>query len=368
MNILIAPNAFKGSLTALEVADIIKRSLLKTKLNPDCRNLPIADGGDGTFDVLLEHYSGTKHIVSTYDLVDRKIDAPLFITEEGTAIIEMAQVAGLSLLKSTEYDPLNTHTYGLGDLIRSVLDLNCTKIILAVGGSGTLDMGFGALRALGFRFLDKNGNEVRGGGGNLNSILTIDAGNFDSRLLQVDFQIACDVDNPLLGAFGAAFVFGKQKGATEEEIILLHQNHKHFAQIIEKQFNIDISKLKHGGAAGGIAAGLYALCGAKLRSGSELIFDCLNVNEALENCDILITGEGRIDSQSSFGKAPYVLAQKAKLMGKRVIAFCGSSENLENSPFDHVIPIKKEGQSLNETLKFAEKNLESAVLFNAYLL
>jgi len=368
MNILIAPNAFKGSLTALEVADIIKSSLLKTKLNFDCRTLPIADGGDGTFDVLLEHYLGAKHIVSTYDLIDRHIDAPLFITEQGTAIIEMAHVAGLSLLKPSEYNPLNTHTYGLGDLIHSALDLNCTKIILAIGGSGTLDMGFGALRALGFRFLDKDGNELKGGGGDLKAIVEINTQNFDSRLLLVDFQIACDVDNPLLGEFGAAHVFGKQKGATNEEIIQLAENHQHFAQLIQKQYHIDISTTKHGGAAGGIAAGLHALCGAKLLSGSQLVSECLNMDEALEQCDVLITGEGRIDSQSSYGKAPYVLAQKAKLIGKRVIAFCGSSEHLVNSPFDHVIPIKKEGQSLHEAMKFAQKNLESAVLYNAHLL
>ena len=368
MNILIAPNAFKGSLSAIEVAEIIQSNLLKIKPDFNCHSLPIADGGDGTFDVLSNHYSGIIHSFSTSDLLNRKVEAPLFLTESGTAIIELTHVAGLSLLKPSEYKPLHTHTFGVGDLIRSALDLNCTKIILAIGGSGTLDMGFGALRALGFRFLDKEGNELSGGGGNLRSIVTIDSENFDSRLLHVDFQIACDVDNPLLGDFGAAHIFGKQKGASEEEISQLHQNHQHFAQLIEKQFQIDISTIKHGGAAGGIAAGLHALCGAKLRSGSQLVFDCLNMDEAVEKCDVLITGEGRIDSQSSFGKAPYVLAQKAKLMGKRVIAFCGSSENLLNSPFDQVFPIKKESQTLNEAITFAKNNLTDAVLYNSCLL
>lgn len=368
MNILIAPNAFKGSLSALEVAEIIQSNLLKIKPDFNCKCLPIADGGDGTFDVLSDHYLGITHTFSTTDLLNRKIEAPIFLTENGAAIIELTHVAGLSLLKPSEYKPLHTHTFGVGDLIRSALDLNCTKIILAIGGSGTLDMGFGALRALGFRFLDKGGNELSGGGGNLKDIVEINSQNFDSRLLHVDFQIACDVDNSLLGEFGAAYVFGKQKGASDEEIIQLHQNHEHFAQLIKKQFHIDISEIEHGGAAGGIAAALYALSGAKLRSGSELIFDCLDMDDALLNCDILITGEGRIDSQSSFGKAPYVLAQKAKLMGKRVIAFCGSSENLLNSPFDQVFPIKKEYQTLDEAITFAKNNLTDAVLHNAHLL
>ncbi len=367
MNILIAPNAFKGSLSALEVADIIQCNLLK--INPDlnCTSLPIADGGDGTFDVLKNHYQGQTYTITTSDLLDRKIQAPLFISENGTAIIELTHVSGLSILKPSEYSPLNAHTFGVGDLIRSALDKNCKKIILAIGGSGTLDMGFGALRALGFRFLDKHGDVVSGGGGNLKSITEIDSKSFDIRLLQVDFQIACDVDNFLLGEFGAANIFGQQKGATSEEIRQLIENHLHFAQLIESQFHIDLSSIRHGGAAGGIAAGLYALCGAKLLSGSELVFDCLDMNKALEKCDVLITGEGRIDSQSSFGKAPYALAKKAKWMGKRVIAFCGSAEKLTLSPFETVISIKKEAQTLDEAIKHAKNNLRDAVSENAGL-
>ncbi len=367
MNILISPNAFKGSLSALEVADIIQHNLLK--INPDlnCTSLPIADGGDGTFDILRNHYQGLTYTVTTSDLLDRKIQAPIFISENGTAIIELTHVAGLSLLKPSEYSPLFAHTFGVGDMIRHALDKNCTKIILAIGGSGTLDMGFGALRALGFRFLDKYGNEQSGGGGNLKDISEINSKNFDTRLLQVDLHIACDVDNPLLGIFGAAHVFGQQKGATSEEIHLLIENHQHLAQLIESQFHIDVIFIKYGGAAGGIAAGLHALCGAKLLSGSELVFDCLGMDEAIEKCDVLITGEGRIDSQSSYGKAPYVLAKKAKQVGKRVIAFCGSTENLIQAPFDSVISIKKEAQNLDEAIKQAKNNLRDAVLDNACL-
>ncbi len=365
MNILISPNAFKGSLSALEVAEIIQCNLLK--INPDlnCTSLPIADGGDGTFDVLRNHYQGQTSTVNTSHLLDRKIQAPLFISDKGTAIIELTHVAGLCLLKSSEYSPLCAHTFGVGDMIRHALNKNCTKIILAIGGSGTLDVGFGALRALGFRFLDKHGVEQSGGGGNLKNISEIDSKNFDRRLLKVDFQIACDVDNPLIGEFGAAHVFGQQKGATFEEIHLLAENHQYFTQLIASQFHIDISSIKYGGAAGGIAVGLHALCRATLLPGSELVFDCLGLDKAIEECDVLITGEGRIDSQSSYGKAPYVLAKKAKQMGKRVIAFCGSAENLTHTPFDSVIPIKKEAQNLEEAIKEAKNNLRDAVLNNA---
>ncbi|RXQ88064.1 glycerate kinase [Ancylomarina salipaludis] len=361
MNILIAPNAFKGSMSALEVAEIIQFNLLKFHPELKCQCLPIADGGDGTFDVLTHHLKGENHIVTTTDLLGREIQASLFLTEQDVAIIELTHVAGLSLLAPSEYKPLNTHTYGVGDLIRSALNLSCSKIILAIGGSGTLDMGFGVLRALGYRFFDKDGLELKGGGGNLSAIAKIDSQDFDRRILNVDFQIACDVENPLLGECGAAKVFGAQKGASCDEIDLLHQNHQYFAEIIKKEFQIDISKMKYGGAAGGIAAGLYAMCGAKLRSGSELVFDCLNMDKAIAGCDLLITGEGRIDSQSAFGKAPYVLAQKAKEMGKRVYAFCGTSEFLQNSPFDKVFPIKKESQSLTDAMKQTKENLRDAV-------
>jgi len=361
MNILIAPNAFKGSLSAIEVAEIIQSTLLKIDPKYTCRCLPIADGGDGTFDVLANHYKGEIHSFSTTDLLDRHINAPLYLTENGTAIIELTHVAGLNLLKSSEYAPLNTHTFGVGVLIRSALDLKCKKIILAIGGSGTLDMGFGALRALGIRFLDSEDHELTGGGGKLNLISKIDTRNFDIRLLDVDFQIACDVENPLLGEKGAAPVFGKQKGASDEELVFLHQNHQHFARLIEKQFQINITKMKFCGAAGGISAGLHALCGAKLRSGSDMILDCLNMDEAIETADILITGEGRIDSQSAFGKAPYVLAQKAKHLGKRVFAFCGTAENLPNSPFERIFSIKKDEQSQSEAMQLARTNLEDAV-------
>ncbi len=362
MNILIAPNAFKGSLTALEAAEIIRYNLLKIKPNYNCVSLPIADGGDGTLAVLKKHYSGTEYILETRDLLGRKTHASLFLTDSKTAIIELTHVAGLALLNPSEYNPLCAHTFGVGDLIRYALDLACSKIILAVGGSGTLDMGFGALRSLGIRFLDANNTELTGGGSNLKYIRTIDLLNFDSRILDVDFQIACDVENPLLGEIGAANIFGKQKGASDSEIIGLHQNHQHFAQIIDAEFDIDVSKMKYGGAAGGIAAGLHAFCGAELKPGSELIFDCLNLNSALENCDVLITGEGSIDAQSAFGKAPYVLAQKAKQMGKTVLAFCGQAEYSANMPFDSLIAIKKEGQTHNEAMKLAANNLKEAVL------
>jgi len=361
MNILIAPNAFKGSLSAIEVSEIIQSGLLKINPKYNCRCLPIADGGDGTFDVLANHYKGKIHSVTTTDLLDRPINAPLFLTEDGTAIIELTHVAGLKLLKPSEYAPLNTHTFGVGALIRKALDLNCRKIILAIGGSGTLDMGFGALRALGIRFLNSEGIVLSGGGGNLTAITKIDTQNFDKRLLHVDFQIACDVENPLLGEFGAAPVFGKQKGATDKTIAMLEQNHQYFARLIDKQFHVDITKIKFGGAAGGISAGLHALSGAKLRSGSDLILDCLNMDEAIKTADILITGEGKIDSQSFFGKAPYVLAQKAKQFGKRVFAVCGSSEKLPNSPFERIFYIKKDKQSLSEAMRLARTNLEDAV-------
>lgn len=361
MNILIAPNAFKGSLSAIEVVEIIQSSLLKINPQYNCRCLPIADGGDGTFDVLVKHYKGEIHSFSTTDLLDRQINASLFMTEVGTAIIELTHVAGLCLLKSSEYAPLYTHTFGVGSLIQFALDLNCKKIILAIGGSGTLDMGFGALRALGIRFFDSDGCEQTGGGGNLTSITKIDTQNFDTRIMGVDFQIACDVENPLLGEFGAARVFGKQKGASDKDIVLLHRNHQCFAQLIKKQFYIDISKMKYGGAAGGISSGLRAFCGAKLRSGSDLIFDCLNMDNAISEADIIITGEGRIDSQSTFGKAPYVLAQKAKLLGKRVFAVCGTFEDLPNSPFERIFPIKKDDQSQSEAILYARLNLEDII-------
>ncbi|MFA8433305.1 MAG: glycerate kinase [Marinifilaceae bacterium] len=357
MRILIAPNAFKGSLSAAEVAATISRAFHDVEPNFDCCTLPVADGGDGTAEVLAAGLNARKQLVEVENALGRKIKAPLYLSEDGTAFIELADAAGLKLLSTRELAPLQTHTYGVGELIRKALDYSCTRIVLGIGGSATLDVGIGALRALGVRFKDASGGEVRGGGGALNRIASLDVSEMDKRLNEVQIQIACDVDNYLLGERGAAHVFGPQKGANPFQVELLEKNHRKFTQLVKQTLDVDMGEFLYGGAAGGISAGLKAFCGAELLPGADLVLDSLDFDRKLKDCDLVITGEGRIDEQSIHGKAPYVVAQRAKFAGKKVIGLAGSFESLDNSPFDALFSIPNGPVALEEVMENAEKYL-----------
>ncbi|MCK4663158.1 MAG: glycerate kinase [Bacteroidales bacterium] len=323
MNILIIPNSFRGSLNTFEIADIMEKAFVSVSNDFNVIKLPVSDGGDHTLQTLLSVLGGEIKYTKVLNPLQKLIEAPFGITPENIGIIEMACASGTKLLKHGELNPTTTTTYGTGQLIKTLLGYDCKKIIIGIGGSATIDAGVGMLQALGISFKDKSNNEIEFGGGNIGKIVNIDISNFDKRIYDCEIKVACDVDNVLTGNNGAAKVFGSQKGGSPEEIKILDKNLEHFATITEKLLNKQIANIKFGGAAGGIAASLYAFCDAKLVNGTDYILDKINFQKHLKWADIVITAEGKIDKQTKRGKAPYGIAVRAKKEGKPVIAFAG---------------------------------------------
>jgi len=327
MKIIIAPNAMKGSLSAEEVASAIETGIRRASAFSEIIKIPIADGGDGLSSVL----SNTMEVIEKKCLVKNPVGhlvnvAYLYIEQRKLAIIEMATAAGLALLKPSEYDPLNANTFGVGELINAALDESAEHIVLGIGGSATNDMGTGLASALGFRFLDSNNNEVPSGGGNLTKITSIDSKDVDQRLEKTKFQIACDVANPLLGEDGAAKVYAPQKGATKEQVVFLERGFESFSKVLEEYSQKIIHNEKGAGAAGGLGAGMMALFNAQLLPGAELVLDLLEFEKQATEADLIITTEGKLDFQTQFGKAPYVLAQRAAKMHIPCIIIAGQVE------------------------------------------
>lgn len=325
LKIAVAPDSFKGSMTALEAASCIERGLRNVLAGVSVKKIPMADGGDGTVQAMVSATGGRTAKRLVRDPLGRKIKASFGLTGDGsTAIIEMAAASGLTLLKPHERNPMITSSYGTGELIRHALDLNVRKILVGIGGSATNDGGMGMARALGVRFTDGLGRDVPEGGGSLISICRIDISGLDSRLRGVVVEAACDVDNPLVGARGAARVYSPQKGATPAMVNKLEQGLRSLSRIIRKEIGIDIADVPGAGAAGGLGAGLMAFLGARLRPGVDIVVESVNLERRLKGCDIVITGEGRMDGQTVFGKAPAGVARVAKKLGLPVIAIAGS--------------------------------------------
>lgn len=325
MKILIAPDSFKGSLTAGEAAAALERGLLRANPGFEIVKCPMADGGEGTVCSLIDAMGGR--------LVQRQVTGPLGepvaayfgIPGDGrTAVIEMAAASGLPLVPVKRRNPMVTTTYGTGELIRMALDEGCRNLIIGIGGSATNDGGVGMAQALGGSFRKADGQEIRAGGKHLHSIETIDLSGLDPRLKETQIQAACDVDNPLYGERGAAYVYGPQKGATPEMVRQLDQGLRRLAEVIHARLGIDVNAIPGAGAAGGLGAGLVAFLGASLRPGVEIVTEAVGLAERLQGVDLVITGEGRIDSQTAYGKTPVGVARAAKRQGIPVIAVAGS--------------------------------------------
>jgi len=325
MNILICPDSFKGALNAISVSEAIKTGIVKTNKKHQIKCLPLADGGEGTLDILIENEKGSFITTTVKDPLSRAIEAAYGIIGE-TAVIEMARTAGLDLLKPEERNPMLTTTYGLGQFINHALDQGIRKFIIAIGGSATNDCGIGALSALGVKFLDKNGHLIENNGRGLADLEDINIEAIDKRILQSKVQVLCDVNNPLYGKNGAAFVYAKQKGANEEMIEILDQNLRHFSKILKKTFNKDISEIPGAGAAGGLGAGLMIFLKGELVSGFSIISTILNLEKHIKTADLIITGEGKIDSQSINGKVAVEVSKIAKKYNKSVIGIVGTYE------------------------------------------
>jgi glycerate kinase len=324
MHILIAPNAFKNSLTATAAAEAIQDGLLQSDLDCSCEIFPIGDGGDGTVELIMKRCNGVICQAETVDPIGRSIISTYgLINNEEVCLIEMADASGLRLLKINEQQPLIATSYGTGLVIKAALDKGIRKFILGMGGTATVDGGCGILIALGIRFLDAKGEQLTGLPQSLTQLATIDFSGVDKRITDSELTILCDVDNKLLGEMGAAAVFGPQKGASKTDVQMLEAALTNLRNIVLLQTGIDMASLKYGGTAGGAAAGLHALIGAKLVNGIEYFLRLTKFSDALEGADIVITGEGTIDEQTLQGKGPFGVAVMAKEKHIPVIGLAG---------------------------------------------
>ncbi|EHH2447894.1 glycerate kinase [Vibrio vulnificus] len=324
MKIIIAPDSYKESLTAMDVAIAIEKGFKQVLPDAQYVKLPMADGGEGTVQSMVDATGGT--------IIEHTVSGPLgqpvcgffgLLGEGKTAVIEMAAASGLHLVTPDQRNPLITTTFGTGELIKAALDHGVEHIIVGIGGSATNDGGIGMAQALGIKLLDAQGNALGHGGGELAKLATIDCSQLDPRLAQVRLEVACDVDNPLCGTKGASAVFGPQKGATPEMVKILDENLAHYAAIIKQQLGADVRDMAGAGAAGGMGAALLGLLNAELRPGIEIVMDAVHLDEIVADADLVITGEGRIDSQTIHGKTPIGVARTAKKHGLPVIGIAG---------------------------------------------
>ncbi|PKQ45379.1 glycerate kinase [Confluentibacter flavum] len=363
MNILISPNAFKNSVDAKSVALLIQEGLILSKLDCTCECYPIADGGDGTCDLIMDKLSG-KYVESIVrNPLGKKTKATFGLINMGnTAVIEMSNASGMKLLKPDELNPLIANSFGTGEQMILALDKGVKKIIIGMGGSATVDGGTGILSALGVRFLNKSGENLHNLPKDLPDLDCIDISGLDKRILDCELVVLCDVDNKLLGEYGSAKVFGPQKGATPNNVKKLDDCLLQLSKVIIKNFGLDISEIKFGGTAGGAAAGLYALLNAKLVNGIDYFLELTGYDGALEKCDLVITGEGSIDEQTLQGKGPFGVAKRAKSRGIPVIGLAGKvplqiTEELHQY-FDVLIPISHEPLDLAKAFDFATHNIK----------
>ncbi|HZK11108.1 MAG TPA: glycerate kinase [Atribacterota bacterium] len=321
MKIVVAPDSFKGSLTAVEVSDAIEQGIKEIFSEAEIVKIPMADGGDGTVQCLVNATGGK--------ILKEKVTGPLgdevlasygILGDNKTAVIEMAEASGLTLVPENRRNPLITTTYGTGQLIKFALDQGCRKMIIGIGGSATNDGGAGMVQALGVELLDKDGEEIGFGGGELKKVFRIDTKYLDNRLSETKVIVASDVSNPLCGPKGASWIYGPQKGATPEIVEELDESLAHFAEIIKRDLNKAVKDIAGAGAAGGLGASLMAFLDAELRPGIEIIIEIVKLEQAIKDADLVITGEGKIDSQTIYGKAPIGVAKIAKKYNVPVVA------------------------------------------------
>lgn len=364
MKIVIAPDSFKESLSSQQVAEQIEAGIWEIFPHADTIKLPIADGGEGTIEALVAATDG--HIVET-DVtgpLGRQVKAGYGVCgDEQTAVIEMAAASGLALVPKEHRNPLLTTSFGTGELIRCALDAGYRNLVIGIGGSATNDAGVGLLQALGARFLEAQDKDIGFGGASLTKLERIDIQGLDPRLQECRIEVACDVTNPLTGPTGASAIFGPQKGATSEMIAELDQALRHFAAIVKRDLGQDIEQQQGAGAAGGMGAGLMAFLSAELRPGVSIVIEHIGLEKALEGADLLITGEGRIDGQSVYGKAPIGVARVAQQHGVPVVVIAGSLgtgyEEVYSCGISALFSVAKGPCTLEMALKNAAANVRA---------
>lgn len=364
--VLLAPDSFKECMTAKEACIAMENGIKKVDKNIECIYVPMADGGEGTVQSLVDATGGAIYHCDVCGPMGKRVTASYGILGDGkTAVIEMAEASGLHLVKRDDRNPMKATTYGTGELIKAALDKKVSKIIIGLGGSATNDAGAGMLQALGVSLKDGDKTELSFGGGELDKLKKIDILNLDKRLLEVEIEVACDVKNFLTGKNGASYVFGPQKGADSEMVKRLDNNLKHFSNMVKVQLDKEIDEIEGSGAAGGLGGALVGFCNAKMKKGIDLVIEYSNLEEKVKDVDIVLTGEGSIDFQTKFGKTPIGVSTVSKKYNKPVIAFAGKVgegiDELYDLGITSVIGIVPGIVTLEEALTDGSKNLESAV-------
>lgn len=359
---VVAPDSFKESMTAKEVCDAMEKGIKKADSAAKVIKVPMADGGEGTVDSLVDATNGQRVIVEVTGPLGNKISAYYGILGNGTtAVIEMAKASGLEIVEKKKRNPMITTTFGTGELIRDALDHNVKEIIIGLGGSSTNDGGSGMAQALGAKLLDQNNHQISFGGGNLDKLDKIDISNLDSRLQDVKIILASDVTNPLIGKDGASRVFGSQKGATPEMVEKLENNLQHYAKIIKRDLNKDVASVSGAGAAGGLGAGLMAFTTCKMRQGVDIAIEVTKLEEKVKSADYVFTGEGGTDFQTKFGKTPYGVAKLGKKYHKPVISLAGylgeGIDSLYSEGFTAIFGIIPGACDLSTALKNGPSNV-----------
>lgn len=358
MKLLFASDSFKGSLSSKKTSELLTKAAKEVFGECECIGVCTADGGEGTADAVIAASGGKKIYASVCDPLCHRIKASYGVCGE-KAIIEMAEASGLTLVPDDRRDPMNTTTFGTGELILDALEHDSKELFVAIGGCATNDGGMGCMRALGARFLDENGEELEGRGSDLIQVRKIDLRSLDRRLQQVNITALCDVKNPLCGENGATYTFSKQKGATPETIKLLEKGMQNYRDVIKAQFGVDCDLIEGAGAAGGLGAALCVFLNARMRSGIETVLDLIGFDTLLEGADLVVTGEGRADRQSCCGKVIQGVALRAKKQGVPVIALCGSlaegAEELFSCGVSELVSLSGGGVSVEEAIKNAEQ-------------
>ncbi|EOH71886.1 glycerate kinase [Enterococcus malodoratus] len=364
---VLAPDSFKESMSAKRACEAMERGIRKVLPDAEILHVPMADGGEGTVDALVDGSKGTRvEVVVSGPLPTEKVTTYYgLLADQKTAVMEMAKANGIELLAESKRNPLLTSTYGTGEMIKSALDHGVEKIIIGIGGSVTNDGGAGMAQALGVRLLDEAGRDLSVGGGALAKLAKVDITNVDPRLKNTEITIASDVTNPLTGPTGASVVFGPQKGATPAMVNELDSNLVHYAEVIKKDLTIDVKNQPGAGAAGGLGAGLLVFTGASLRSGVDLVTELTHLEDKISQADYVFTGEGGMDFQTKFGKAPYGVAKAAKKYNKPVFACAGyigeQVEVLYDEGITAIFGILGKSGSLDDALQAGEANLERTV-------
>lgn len=361
MRIIIAPDSFKESLSAKDVCSHIERGIKRAVPNAEVLKIPLSDGGEGALETLNSFVEGEFKSVSSLDPLQRSITSRYFLFEQKkTAWIELASASGLSLISKKERNPLITNTYGTGLLIKDALNSGCSKIIIGIGGSATNDGGTGIIAALGGKFLTKKGNQIFPCGKNLNKIDYLHESELIQKIKSIEFIIASDVSNPLTGDYGCSKIYAPQKGATMKNVAKLEKGMIHFAKFLSDHTGIEWDSVEGSGAAGGTGAGISALLGGKIKSGFEVLSEIIDLETKIQNADLVITGEGKYDEQSAFGKLVFRVSKMASQKNIPVVVLAGIAEEVDNPHVTAVFSIAdrpmKDKVAIERTGELLEKS------------